>query len=67
MKEKLFSGFTIAKMNKNSLTLEDKRTHEKVFITRDLFNNLDNVEEIRIVDALDNGNKWVEGKYWSRF
>lgn len=67
MKEKLLSGFNIAKMNRNSLTLEDKSTHEKVFITRGLFNNLDNVEEIRIVDPLENGTKWVEGKYWSRF
>ena len=67
MKNRILSDFNIAKMNKNSLTLEDKRTHEKVFITRDLFNNLDNVAEIRITDPLENETKWVEGRYWSRF
>jgi hypothetical protein len=67
MKNRILSDFNIVKMNKNSLTLEDKGSHDKVFITRDLFNNLDSVEEIRITDPLENGTKWVEGKYWSRF
>lgn len=67
MKKDLLQDYNIVKMNKNSLTLEDKGGKEKVFITRDLFNNLDNVSEIRICDPLDNGTKWIEGRYWSRF
>lgn len=67
MKAKILNNFNIVKMNRNSLTLEDKGSKEKVFITRDLFNNLDNVEEIRICDPLDSGTKWIEGRYWSRF
>lgn len=63
---KLLKDFTIVKMNRNSLTLEDKNG-DKVFITRDLFNNMENVEEIRICDPLENGTKWIEGRYWSRF
>jgi hypothetical protein len=67
MKTRILSDFNIVKMNKNSLTLQNKGNDEIVFITRDLFNNLANVEEIRIVDPLENGTKWIEGKYWSRF
>ena len=67
MKAKILNDFNIVKMNKNSLTLEDKGNGDRVFITRGLFNNLENVEEIRIVDPLENGTKWIEGKYWSRF
>lgn len=67
MKAKILSDFNIVKMNRNSLTLEDKGSKEKVFITRTLFNNLENVKEIRICDPLDNGAKWIEGCYWSRF
>lgn len=54
MKTKILRDFNIVKMNKNSLTLQDKDNGDRVFITRDLFNNLENVEEIRIVDPLEN-------------
>lgn len=67
MKTRILNDFNIVKMNRNSLTLEDKGSKEKVYITRTLFNNLDNVKEIRICDPLDNGTKWIEGCYWSRF
>lgn len=70
MKAKILNDFNIVKMNRNSLTLEDKGNKEKVFITRDLFNHLDKVEEIRITTVESDsgmGTKWIEGRYWSRF
>lgn len=70
MKEKVLSDFNIVKMNRNSLTLQDKGNGDMVLITRDLFNQLDKVEEIRITTVeSDNGmgSKWIEGRYWSRF
>lgn len=67
--EKLLKDFTIVKMQKNSLLLQDKRNGEFVSITRDLFNKLDKVEEIRVVEKEHDGgcSTWIEGKYWSRF
>lgn len=67
--EKLLNDFTIVKMGRNSLLLKDKRNGEFVGITRDLFNKLDKVEDIRVVDKEHDGgcSKWVEGRYWSRF
>lgn len=69
MKTRVLSDFEIVHMNRNSLTLKDKRDGTFVNITRKLFNNLDNVEEIRVVDRDYNGcmSKWIEGRYWSRF
>lgn len=67
MKEKLLKDFNIVRMNRGSLTLENKNTKEKVFITKSLFNNLDNVEEISISDPFGDEPKWIEGRYWSRF
>lgn len=64
----ILNDFEIVRMNRNSLTLKDKGNGEHVFISRTLFNNIDNVEEIRIVDRDVCGHsKWIEGKYWSRF
>lgn len=70
MKEKLLKDFNIVKMNRNSLTLQDKSNGDMVLITRDLFNQLDKVEDIRITTVeSDTGmsSKWIEGRYWSRF
>lgn len=70
MKAKILADFNIVKMNRNSLTLQDKSNGDMVLITRDLFNQLDKVEEIRITTVeSDTGmsSKWIEGRYWSRF
>lgn len=62
-------NFNIVKMGRNSLLLKDKRNGDLVCITRDLFNKLDKIEEIRVVEREHNGgcSKWIEGRYWSRF
>ena len=63
---KILNDFEIVRMNKNSLVLKDKGNGELVNITRTLFNNIENVDEIRIDDREHHG-KWIEGRYWSRF
>lgn len=66
--EKILKNYDIVKMNRNSLTLKDKTSEETVFITRTLFNNMENIEEIRIVERTEFGSsKWIEGRIWSRF
>lgn len=69
MGKNLLNDFNIVKMGKNSLLLQDKGNGDFVCITRDLFNKLDQVEEIKVVEREHNGghSKWIEGKYWSRF
>ena len=66
---KHLENFNIVKMGRNSLLLQDKRNGEFVCITRNLFNKLDKIEDIRVVEREFNGihSKWIEGRYWSRF
>lgn len=65
----LLHDFDVVRMNNSSLTLKDKGNGEYVYITRKLFNNLENVEEIRVIEREHHGciTKWIEGRYWSRF
>lgn len=40
MKEYNFTEFTVKKMNRNSLTVENKRTGEECYVARRVFNAL---------------------------
>lgn len=49
-KEDFFNNFEIEKMNNKSLTIVEKRTYERLFISRNAFNTIMNNRAERIVE-----------------
>lgn len=70
MKEKFLSEYIIVNMNNKSLTVENKKTHQKCFIHRYAFNQLNNAVDYREVERVceRNGheikNNWIEILIW---
>lgn len=65
MKEKFLSEYSLYKMSRNSMIFTDNKTGEKVWIHRNIFNNLDKAETYRVVVKDEcHVQKWVEGLFW---
>lgn len=63
-KEEFFNNFEIEKMNKNSLTVINRRTLERLFVSRNVFNTIMNNRAERMVEEeiqMPNGRvvKWL--------
>ena len=63
-KEEFFNNFEIEKMNKNSLTIVNRRTYEHLFISRNAFNAImtnraERVVEEEITMPNDRTTKWL--------
>lgn len=63
-KEEFFQNFDIEKMNKNSLTIVNRRTYEHLFISRNAFNAImtnraERVVEEEITMPNDRTTKWL--------
>ena len=65
MKQKFLSEYEIIRMSANSLVCRNKYTGDQVWVHRNVFNNLDDAVEYRIVvkDPC-HVQKWVEGLVW---
>lgn len=63
-KEEFFNNFEIEKMNKNSLTVINRRTLERLFVSRNVFNTIMNNRAERMAEEeiqMPNGRvvKWL--------
>ena len=63
-KEDFFNTFEIKKMNKNSLTIIEKRTYEHIFISRNAFNaimanRVERVTKEEVMMPNDRMTKWL--------
>lgn len=65
MKERFLQEFNIVKMCKSSLLLEHKKTGERAYIHRNVFNKLDSAVEYRVVSREFMGyTNWIEVLCW---
>lgn len=65
MKKKFMSEFEIIKMSNHSLICQNK-SGNKVYIHRNVFNQLDFAEDYRLTSHTYNGKTsiWVEALFW---
>lgn len=64
-KDYFFEKYEIVKMNNKSLTIQDKRTYERLFVSAKVFNQIINSQEIERFEEIEiqmsNGRvtKWL--------
>lgn len=67
MRQKFNERFSIISMSKSSLLVLDNKTKKEAYIHRNVFNNIDKAEDIRVTDKKLSSGKiipWVEILIW---
>lgn len=68
MKEKFLSEYEIVRMSRNSLLVCNKRTSNRAYIHRNIFNQLDQATDYREVDITfanrEDKSRWIEVLIW---